>query len=150
MAGGLSGGAPEMPLRVPVPSLADSTRIDLIVPVVSGSVVHFPGQNDVDLDVHLLSPKRPKIQTDLSWCVADTACTKIYACPSFEEITVIRQQKPKAPIDDIDLSSIPLPTQPRVTEGRLKKANDVSRHLSLSVSAFQRICCPLCRRSVCT
>jgi indolepyruvate ferredoxin oxidoreductase len=58
------------------------------------------------------TPFGPKIQTDLSWCVADTACTKIYACPSFEEITVVRKQKPPAPIDAVDLLNIPLP-QPR-------------------------------------
>ncbi len=56
------------------------------------------------------TPFGAKIQTDLSWCVADTACTKIYACPSFEQITVVRKQKPPTPIDDIDLSNIPLPT----------------------------------------
>jgi indolepyruvate ferredoxin oxidoreductase len=55
------------------------------------------------------TPFGAKIQTDLSWCVADTACTKIYACPSFEEITVVRRQKPPAPIDSIDLDHIPLP-----------------------------------------
>ncbi|MEI6084494.1 MAG: 2-oxoacid:acceptor oxidoreductase family protein, partial [Verrucomicrobiota bacterium] len=53
-----------------------------------------------------------KVQTDLSWCVADTACTKIYACPSFEEITIVRTQKPPAPIDSIDLTNLPVP-QPR-------------------------------------
>ena len=58
------------------------------------------------------TPFGAKIQTDLSWCVADTACTKIYACPSFEEITVIRTQKPPAPIDSIDLTNIPLPQVP--------------------------------------
>jgi indolepyruvate ferredoxin oxidoreductase len=62
-----------------------------------------PGLTIVD------TPFGAKIQTDLSWCVADTACTKIYACPSFEEITVVRTQKPPAPIDEIDLSAIPLP-----------------------------------------
>ena len=55
------------------------------------------------------TPFGAKIQTDLSWCVADTACTKIYACPSFEEITVVRTQRPPAPIDSIDLTNIPLP-----------------------------------------
>jgi indolepyruvate ferredoxin oxidoreductase len=55
------------------------------------------------------TPYGAKIQTDLSWCVADTACTKIYACPSFEEITIVRKQKPPAPIEQIDLTSIPLP-----------------------------------------
>jgi indolepyruvate ferredoxin oxidoreductase len=55
------------------------------------------------------TPFGAKVQTDLSWCVADTACTKIYACPSFEEITVIRKQAPKSPVDDVDLTNIPLP-----------------------------------------
>src|SRR6266404_3040176 len=55
------------------------------------------------------TPFGAKIQTDLSWCVADTACTKIYACPSFEEVTVVRTQKPPAPIDAINLTNIPLP-----------------------------------------
>jgi len=62
-----------------------------------------PGLTIVD------TPFGAKIQADLSWCVADTACTKIYACPSFEEITVIRSEKPKSPLDGIDLSNIPLP-----------------------------------------
>jgi indolepyruvate ferredoxin oxidoreductase len=62
-----------------------------------------PGLTIVD------TPLGAKIQTDLSWCVADTACTKIYACPSFEEITVVRSQKPPAPIDQVDLSNLPLP-----------------------------------------
>jgi indolepyruvate ferredoxin oxidoreductase len=62
-----------------------------------------PGLTIVD------TPFGAKIQTDLSWCVTDTACTKIYACPSFEEITVVRKQKPPAPIDEVDLTGIPLP-----------------------------------------
>lgn len=57
------------------------------------------------------TPFGAKIQTDLSWCVADTACTKIFACPSFEELTVVRSQKLPAPIDQIDLSDLPLPEQ---------------------------------------
>jgi indolepyruvate ferredoxin oxidoreductase len=62
-----------------------------------------PGLTIVD------TPFGTKIQTDFSWCVADTACTKIYACPSFEEIAVVRNQKPPAPIDSIDLTNIPQP-----------------------------------------
>ncbi len=58
------------------------------------------------------TPYGTKVQTDLSWCVADTACTKIYACPSFEEITIVRSQKPPAPIDSVDLNDIPLPPPP--------------------------------------
>ena len=55
------------------------------------------------------TPFGAKMQTDLSWCVADTACTKIYACPAFEEITIVRKQKLPAPIDAVDLAGIPLP-----------------------------------------
>lgn len=50
-----------------------------------------------------------KIGTDLSWCVSDKACTKIKACPSFEEVIVQRSQPPRNPVDDIDLDHIPLP-----------------------------------------
>lgn len=50
-----------------------------------------------------------KIQTDLSWCVADTACTKIHACPSFEEITVVRSQKPISRLAEIKNSELPEP-----------------------------------------
>ncbi len=37
----------------------------------------------------------PKLVTDLSWCKADGACTKIHACPSFEELIVVRKQAPE-------------------------------------------------------
>lgn len=57
------------------------------------------------------TPFGRKMQTDLSWCVADTACTKIYACPAFEQITVVRRRKPPAPIEQVELSGIPLPSR---------------------------------------
>jgi indolepyruvate ferredoxin oxidoreductase len=50
-----------------------------------------------------------KVQTDLSWCVNDTACTKLDACPAFEEVTVIRSQKPLSHLPDLDQEEIPLP-----------------------------------------
>ncbi len=53
-----------------------------------------------------------KIQTDLSWCVSDNACTKLHACPSFEEITVVRNQKPLARLPDIKDSDLPEPIRP--------------------------------------
>ena len=43
-----------------------------------------------------------KVQTDLSWCVNDTACTKLDACPAFEEIIVVRSQKPLSRLPDLD------------------------------------------------
>ncbi len=53
-----------------------------------------------------------KVQTDLSWCVNDTACTKIDACPAFEEVTVIRSQKPLSHLPDLEkLAEIPLPVR---------------------------------------
>ena len=50
-----------------------------------------------------------KIGTDFSWCVSDKACTKIKACPSFEEVTIKRSQAPRNLVDEIDLENIPLP-----------------------------------------
>ena len=53
-----------------------------------------------------------KVQTDLSWCVADTACTKIHACPSFEEITVVRTKKPLSRLPEIKDEELPAPPVP--------------------------------------
>ena len=50
-----------------------------------------------------------KVQTDLSWCVNDTACTKLDACPAFEETIVVRSQKPVSHLPDLDKLDIPLP-----------------------------------------
>ena len=51
-----------------------------------------------------------KVQTDLSWCVNDTACTKLDACPAFEEIVVVRSQKPPSRLPDLEKTAeIPLP-----------------------------------------
>jgi indolepyruvate ferredoxin oxidoreductase len=50
-----------------------------------------------------------KVQTDLSWCVNDTACTKLDACPAFEEIIVVRSQKPLSRLPDME--EIPLPVR---------------------------------------
>ena len=50
-----------------------------------------------------------KVQTDLSWCVNDTACTKLDACPAFEEITVVRSRKPLSQLPELEKSEIPLP-----------------------------------------
>ena len=52
-----------------------------------------------------------KVQTDLSWCVNDTACTKLDACPAFEEITVVRSQKPLSRMPDLEKEPIPLPVR---------------------------------------
>jgi indolepyruvate ferredoxin oxidoreductase len=52
-----------------------------------------------------------KVQTDLSWCVNDTACTKLDACPAFEEITVVRSQKPLSRLPDFEKEAMPLPVR---------------------------------------
>ncbi len=57
-----------------------------------------------------------KIQTDLSWCVADTACTKIHACPSFEEITIIRNTKPRSRIPQINAEDLPTPSHTQIKD----------------------------------
>ncbi|PTX94758.1 indolepyruvate ferredoxin oxidoreductase [Verrucomicrobia bacterium LW23] len=51
-----------------------------------------------------------KLQTDLSWCVSDTACTKIHACPSFEQVTVIRSKKPFSRLAEIQSAVLPEPS----------------------------------------
>jgi indolepyruvate ferredoxin oxidoreductase len=52
-----------------------------------------------------------KVQTDLSWCVNDTACTKLDACPAFEEIIVVRSQKPLSHLPELEKEEIPLPVR---------------------------------------
>jgi indolepyruvate ferredoxin oxidoreductase len=54
----------------------------------------------------------PKIGTDLSWCVNDGSCAKIDACPSFEEVTVIRRRPPTPRGHNINLDDIPEPLHP--------------------------------------
>ncbi|HJT25749.1 MAG TPA: thiamine pyrophosphate-dependent enzyme, partial [bacterium] len=50
----------------------------------------------------------PKMSTDLSYCVSDMACTRIKACPAFEELTIIRKHKPAIP-QLLDPTHIPVP-----------------------------------------
>ena len=50
-----------------------------------------------------------KVQTDLSWCVNDTACTKLDACPAFEEVLVVRSQKPLSHLPDLEKIEFPDP-----------------------------------------
>ncbi len=58
------------------------------------------------------TPFGAKIQTDFSWCVSDGACTNIKACPSFEQVTVLRSQKPAARVERLNLRDIPSPAAP--------------------------------------
>jgi indolepyruvate ferredoxin oxidoreductase len=71
------------------------------------------------------TPYGRKVQTDLSWCVADGACTRfevaptpdgprVKACPSFEEVIVTRRQRPPAALDQLDFSRLPAPSTPRL------------------------------------
>jgi indolepyruvate ferredoxin oxidoreductase len=39
----------------------------------------------------------PKVQTDPTWCVNDGACQRLDACPSFEQVTILRGQLPRSP-----------------------------------------------------
>jgi len=55
------------------------------------------------------TPYGTKVQTDLSWCVADTACAKTRACPSFEEVFVSRKSPPPSRLVSLDLDHIPEP-----------------------------------------
>ncbi|VVM06863.1 hypothetical protein MAMC_01303 [Methylacidimicrobium cyclopophantes] len=57
-----------------------------------------------------------KVQTDLSWCVADGACAKLYACPAFEEVTVVRGNRPSSALDSLAFDTLPAP-RPRPFSG---------------------------------
>lgn len=57
------------------------------------------------------TPYGRKVQTDLSWCVADTACAKTKACPSFEEVVVTRNSTPPSRLAPLDLDHVPEPKQ---------------------------------------
>ena len=65
-----------------------------------------PGLKVVDTDHGV------KIQTDLSSCVNDGACQRINACPSFEEVTILRKQAPRRSDEQVDLANIPAPARP--------------------------------------
>ncbi|HTC19842.1 MAG TPA: thiamine pyrophosphate-dependent enzyme, partial [bacterium] len=54
----------------------------------------------------------PKMSTDLSYCVSDMACTRIKACPAFEELTIVRAHKlENPPLPDPNLIPVPEPFQ---------------------------------------
>ena len=54
----------------------------------------------------------PKVQTNRSTCVNDGACQRIHACPSFEEVTVVRRQPQRAADEYVNLDDIPDPARP--------------------------------------
>jgi indolepyruvate ferredoxin oxidoreductase len=51
----------------------------------------------------------PKMATDLSWCVNDGACARIDACPSFEEVSILRKNPPKPRGVRMQLDDLPEP-----------------------------------------
>ncbi|MFW6033244.1 MAG: DUF6537 domain-containing protein, partial [Phycisphaeraceae bacterium] len=53
-----------------------------------------------------------KIQTDFSTCVNDGACQRIHACPSFEEVTVLRKQPERMGDEHVELGDLPEPQRP--------------------------------------
>lgn len=54
----------------------------------------------------------PKLVTDLSWCKSDGACTKVHACPSFEEIVLERSRPPDKSFADVRGESLAKPEVP--------------------------------------
>ena len=50
-----------------------------------------------------------KMNTDVSWCVADGACARIGACWSFEHVTIHRKRPPRGRVPELGLDSIPEP-----------------------------------------
>src|SRR2546429_2501063 len=64
-----------------------------------------PGLTIVDTDYG------EKIGIDQSTCVSDTYCTKIMACPSFENVIVTRSKPPRPRVKKIALDNIPPPAR---------------------------------------
>jgi len=75
----------------------------------------------------------PKIDTDLTWCVNDGACERVRAsneagtsvkpCPSFEQVTVIRQKRKRYRLPHMALDKLP---EPELVH-RLEKQGDAWR-----------------------
>jgi indolepyruvate ferredoxin oxidoreductase len=86
-----------------------------------------PGLTTVETDYG------PKIDTDLTWCVNDGACervqvsneiaTHVKPCPSFEQVTVLRQHRRRYTLPHMALDKLPEPV--RVHE--MKKPGNVWR-----------------------
>jgi indolepyruvate ferredoxin oxidoreductase len=51
----------------------------------------------------------PKIQTDFTTCLNDQACSRIHACPSFEQVIVTRKRPPRMSDEVVDLTGMPEP-----------------------------------------
>src|SRR5437763_8472004 len=90
-----------------------------------------PGLTVVDTDYG------KKIDTDLTWCVNDGACdrvrtstdygTSVKPCPSFEQVTIVRQKRRRYTLPNMGLDKLPDPAPVY----RLGAAGDVWRaHLS--------------------
>ena len=56
----------------------------------------------------------PKLVTDLSWCKSDGACTKIHACPSFEELIVKRSSPSEASSEFMDVRHLSEPKREEI------------------------------------
>ncbi len=69
-----------------------------------------PGLTIIDTDYG------EKIGIDQSTCVADTYCTKIMACPSFEKVIVTRNRPPISRVRKISFENIPPPSQHGFTD----------------------------------
>jgi indolepyruvate ferredoxin oxidoreductase len=87
-----------------------------------------PGLTTVDTDYG------KKIDTDLTWCVNDGACERVRVsneygnnvkpCPSFEQVTVIRQRRRRYMLPHMALDKLPEPTSRReLAAGRSWRAH---------------------------
>ncbi len=73
-----------------------------------------PGLTSIDTDYG------KKIDTDLTWCVNDGACervrtsndygTSVKPCPSFEQVTIVRQKRRRYTLPHMALDKLPEPT----------------------------------------
>ena len=65
---------------------------------------------------HVQTDYGPKMDTDLTTCVNDGACSRVGACCAFEQVTIKRRRPPRSRLPELGLDDIPEPTRSQPTD----------------------------------
>ncbi|MAE60455.1 MAG: indolepyruvate ferredoxin oxidoreductase, partial [Planctomycetaceae bacterium] len=85
-----------------------------------------------------------KMQTDFSWCVNDGACARIFACPSFEQITIHRNRPPRSGDEHVKLHDIPDLPRPLHADQPIWRCY-LAGGGGMGISGLHRLLAPHCR-----
>ncbi len=58
---------------------------------------------------HVATDYGRRMDTDLSWCVAEGACERIGACSAFEKVSIRRKRPPRSRVPELGLGDLPEP-----------------------------------------